>query len=68
VRRYTQQQRCSVPVWFEPQPLASDADQDLGDDERSLRSSNSLILGTRPPQHRHRQADCLTAGIASTSH
>jgi hypothetical protein len=30
VRRYTQQQRCSVPVWFEPQPLASNADQDLG--------------------------------------
>ncbi len=22
VRGYTQQQRCSVPVWFEPQPLA----------------------------------------------
>jgi len=23
-----------VPVWFEPQPLATNAHQDLGDDER----------------------------------
>ena len=28
------QHRCRVPVWLEPQPLASNVDQDLGDDER----------------------------------
>ena len=28
------QHRCRVPVWLEPQPLAPDGYQDLGDDER----------------------------------
>ena len=31
------QQRCRVPVWLEPQPLAPDVDQDLGEDERRCR-------------------------------
>ena len=39
LRRYTQQQSRSAPVWLEPQPLAPDVDQDLGDDERCSRSS-----------------------------
>jgi hypothetical protein len=33
------QQRCRVPVWFEPQPLAPNDDQDLGDDARTCRTS-----------------------------
>jgi hypothetical protein len=35
LRRYTQQQRCSAPVWLQPQPLAQEAHQDLGDDGRA---------------------------------
>ena len=43
LRGYTQQQRCSVPVWFEPQPLAPNAHQDLGDDERPTSTVMALI-------------------------
>jgi hypothetical protein len=41
------QHGCRVPVWLQPQPLASDVNQDLGDDERSSRSSNSSGCGRR---------------------
>lgn len=34
-----EQQRCRVPVWLEPQPLAPNVDQDLGDDAHAQRAS-----------------------------
>ena len=43
LRGYTQQQRCSAPVWLQPQPLAQDAHQDLGDDVRVCRWTWAFI-------------------------
>lgn len=43
------QHGCRVPVWLEPQPLAPNVDQDLGDNERSSRSSKFFWMRPADP-------------------
>lgn len=43
------QQGCRVPVWLEPQPLAPNVDQDLGDNERSSRPSKFFWMRPADP-------------------
>ncbi len=42
-----EQQCCRVPVWSEPQPLASNVDQDRGDDERVAIAHTSKFVWRR---------------------